>query len=104
MRQDGDPVLLAETERLLRKHSPVDFDSTIDAAPESIEFVRAVEDEEAWRVGYDSLEAFYAAHEAQHPDIRVYGAVRREMETEDILTSPGGTISKRIARHREQQR
>lgn len=103
MREDGDPVLLAEAERLLREHSPADFKSTIDAAPESIEFVRAVEDEEAWRAAYDSLEAFYAVHEARHPDIRLYGNVRREMETEDILTAPGGTIAQRIARHRAPQ-
>jgi hypothetical protein len=32
-------------------------------------------------------------HEAQHPDIRVYGDVRREIATADPLTSPGEMIS-----------
>jgi hypothetical protein len=93
-------VLLAEAERILAKHSPADFDTTIDAAPESIEYVRVVEDAEAWRSSYPSLDAFYAAHEARHPDIRVYAAVRREIETADPLTATGGTISQRIARLR----
>ena len=93
-------VLLAEAERVLRHHSPADFDTTIDAAPECVELARAVEDEGAWRVGYESLDAFYAAHEARHPDIRFYADVRREIETADPLTSPGGTITQRIARLR----
>lgn len=91
-------VLLAETERLLQKHHPGLFDTTIDAAPESIHYVRQVEDTEAWREEYPSLEAFYAAHAARHPDIRFYGQVDREVNTADPLTSPGGTISQRIAR------
>lgn len=95
-------VLLAEAERILAKHSPADFAATIDAAPESIEVVRAVEDTDAWKFAYPSLEAFYAAHEARHPDIRFYGAVRREIETADPLTSPGGPIQDRIARLRAQ--
>lgn len=33
--------------------------------------------------------------------IRVYGDVRREIATADPLTSPGGMISERIARHRD---
>lgn len=66
-------ALLAEAERILAKHSPADFASTFDAAPESVEAVRVVEDTDAWKVGYPSLEAFYAAHEARHPDIRFYG-------------------------------
>jgi hypothetical protein len=94
-------TLLAEAERTLQEHRPADFDSTFDAAPECIEYVRAVEEEEAWRAGYSSLDDFYAAHEAQHPDIRFYAAVRREIATADPLTSPGGTITQRIARHRE---
>jgi hypothetical protein len=62
--------------------------------------VRAVEDAEAWKASYPSLQAFYAAHEARHPDIRLYAAVRREIETADVLGSPGGTIAQRIARLR----
>lgn len=97
-------TLLAEAERVLSKHRPADFDSTIDAAPECIEFVRAVADEGAWRSGYSSLDAFYEAHEAEHPDVRFYAAVRREIESEDPMTSPGGTISQRIKRHRDAAR
>lgn len=61
-------TLLAETERILGKHDPVSFDTTFGAWPECIEYVRAVEDEEAWKTAYPSLEAFYAAHEARHPE------------------------------------
>lgn len=93
-------TLLAEAERILRQHSPADFDTTVDAAPECIELVRAVGDEGAWRARYESLGAFYRAHEARHQDIRLYADVRREIETADPLTSPGGTISQRIARRR----
>ncbi len=47
-----------------------------------------------------SLEAFYSAHESQHPCIRVYGAVRREIETAGPFEEgPGGTIAQRIERH-----
>ncbi len=94
-----DGVLLAETERLLRMHHPDDFATSVAAAPECVHYVRQVEDKEAWRAGYPSVEAFYAAHEARHPCIRVYGAVDREIETADIFTSPGGPIQERIARH-----
>lgn len=96
-------TLLAEAERILARHSPADFDTTIDAAPESIEFVRVVEDDGAWQAAYPTLEAFYAAHEARHPDIRFYGDVRREIETADPLTSPGGTISQRLERLRSER-
>ena len=92
-------ALLAEAERILREHGSATSDSTLDA-PETIEYVRQVEDQEAWKAGYASLEAFYATHEARHPDIRIYGPVRREMESGSVLTSPGGTIAERIARHR----
>jgi hypothetical protein len=96
-------TLLDEAERILRQHSPADFDLTVDAAPECIEFVRAVEDEAAWQAGYESLNEFYAAHEASHPDIRFYAQVRREIETDDPLTSAGGTIAERVARLRAKQ-
>lgn len=92
-------ALLMEAERALQKHRPAEFPTTIDAAPESIEVVRAVEDQEAWKAGYPSIDAFYAAHEAQHPCIRVYGAVRREIETAGPFEQgPGGTIAQRIER------
>ena len=90
--------ILAEAERVLREHSPAEFATTIDAAPECIEYVRAVEDGEAWKAGYPSIEAFYAAHEDQHPCIRVYGKVRRDIETADPMQATGGTIAQRIER------
>ena len=93
----GD-VLLAEAERLLAAHSPAAFDTSIDAFPECIEVVRGVEDEEAWRAGYSSLEAFYAAHEARHPDIRLYARVRRDIATISPLHDPGGLPSSLLAR------
>lgn len=93
-------VTLREAEATLQRHSPAAFGTSLDAGPECIEFVRAVEDEEAWKAGYESLEAFYAAHEERHPDIRLYGGVRREILTEDLLTSAGGTIAERIERSR----
>jgi hypothetical protein len=52
-------------------------------------------------VAYPSLEAFYAAHAHRHPDIRVYGQVRREIATAEF-GSPGGTIAQRIERLRSQ--
>jgi len=91
-------VLLAEAERVLREHGPAEFATTIDVAPECIEYVRAVEDEEAWKAAYPSVEAFYAAHEGRHPCIRVYGAVRREIEQADPSHGPGGTIAQRVER------
>lgn len=95
-----DAVLLNEAERVLKNHPASAFDSPAGAAPDCIELVRQVEDNKAWQAAYESLDAFYVAHEAQHPDMRFYAAVRREIETDDPLTSPGGTISKRLASHR----
>jgi hypothetical protein len=99
---DVNATPLDEAERILRQHSPADFD-TIDAASECIEAVRAVEDGEAWLAEYESLDAFYAAHEGRHADIRFYAQVRHEIETDDPLTSPGGTIAQQLARLRTQQ-
>lgn len=96
----ADSILLDQTERILRTHSPADFDTAIDAFPECIEYVRAVEDEEAWKARYPSLDAFYGAHEARHPDVRLYGEARRETLTGDPLSSPGGTPTQRLARLR----
>ncbi len=93
-------TLLAEAERILRLHSPDTFETTMDAWPECIEYVRVVDDQEAWKAGYESLDAFYAAHEARHPDIRLYGKARREIETADPLTSPGGTPTQVLDRLR----
>lgn len=81
-------ALLMETERVLRTHAPTAFDSTVDAWPECIEYVRVSEDAEAWKAGYASVDDFYRAHEVRHPDVRVYGEARRELESRDVMT-PG---------------
>jgi hypothetical protein len=73
------------------------------AYAECIEFLRAVEDEEAWKVRYPSLEAFYVAHQSRHPDIRLYGPERRDSMVEDPLARTAGRPSERFARRREQQ-
>ena len=49
---------------------------------------------------YQSLDEFYTAHEAWHPDIRYYAEPRREILTIDPLTTHG-TVTERIARLRE---
>jgi hypothetical protein len=93
-------VLLAEAERILRRHDPATFATAFDAAPECVEYVRAVEDEQAWKAAYPSLEAFYAAHVARHPCIEVYAAVAREIDTAGPFEEgPGGPIWQRIERH-----
>jgi hypothetical protein len=94
-------VLLAEVERLLAAHSPAAFDTSIDGFPDCIEFVRRVEDEEAWRAGYPSLEAFYAMQAARHPDIRLYAKVRRDIATISPVHDPRGLPSALLARRRE---
>ena len=64
---------------------------------------------EAWSASYDSLDSFYAAHEASHPDIRIYTVVWHEVADDDDLDPndpPNGTgelIAQRIAAHRAQQ-
>jgi CheY-like chemotaxis protein len=97
--------LLQDAEEGLREHSPADFETTANAAAECVDAVWFVEEEEWWRVGYDSLALFYAAHEARHPDIRVYAAVRREIPMAYASMPPEGigeVIAQRIALHREQ--
>jgi hypothetical protein len=79
---------------------PDAFDTSIDSFPECIEFVRRVEDEEAWRAGYPSLEAFYDTQAARHPDIRSYAKVRRDIATISPLHDPGGLPSALLARLR----
>jgi hypothetical protein len=53
----------------------------------------------------DSLDSFYAAHEARHPDIRAYAAVRHQILMADASMPPagiGGVIAQRVALDREQ--
>jgi hypothetical protein len=98
----GSDLLLAEAERLLATHSPAAFDTSIDGFPDCIEFVGRVEDEEAWRAGYPSLEAFYDTQAARHPDIRLYAKVRRDVATISALHDPGGPPSGLLARRRRE--
>lgn len=97
------PHLLRSAEGVLREHSPAEFETTPNAAGECVEVVRRVEDEEWWRAGYDSVESFHAAHEARHPDIRVYAAVRREIvlpeDPAKWRSGTGETIARQIALH-----
>jgi hypothetical protein len=93
-------TLLAETERILRKHDPASFDTAIDAWPESIEYVRVLEDEAAWKAAYPSLEAFHAAHEERHPDIRFYSRAVREIESRSLLEDGYESPSAKLARLR----
>ena len=93
-------VLLAEVERLLASHSPAAFDTSIDGFADCTEYVRRVEDEEAWQAGYPSLEAFYDTQAARHPDIRLYAGVRRDIATISPVHHPGGLPSALLARWR----
>ncbi len=96
-----DDTVLTYAEGKLLVCSPDDFDRADSFAfPECIEAVREVEDREAWKARYMSLDEFYAVHEARHPDIRLYGKRRREILTEDPLTAPGGLPSQQLARLR----
>ena len=105
LRREGTHNLLQEAERVLHEHRPADFETTADGAAKSIDVVCFIEDAEWWRVGYDSLDSFYAAHEARHPDIRVYAVVRRQILMGDASMPPAGigrVIAHRIALDREQ--
>ena len=92
--------LLAEAERVLHAHSTASFDTTSHVFPECIEYVRAVEDEQAWKAAYWSLDAFYAAHTGRHPDIRFYGEARREMAQAGLSSRPE-TPTQRLERLRQ---
>jgi CheY-like chemotaxis protein len=96
--------LLQDAEGGLREHSPADFETTADAAAKCVDVVCFIEDAEWWRVGCDSLDSFYVAHEARHPDIRAYAAVRRGIAMNPSMPPEGigEVIAQRIALHREQ--
>lgn len=93
---------LKSAEGVLLEHSPADFETTPNAAGECVELVRRLEDEEWWRAGYDSLESFYSAHEARHPNIRVYAAVGREIalpeDPDEWRSDTGEVVARQIAR------
>jgi hypothetical protein len=92
-------AVLTETERLLGTYHPDQFDSSFDAWSACIEAVRQLEETEAWKPGYPSLEAFFRAHEHRHPDIRAYAQARRRLETTP-LSEPLGPPSEQLARLR----
>jgi hypothetical protein len=94
-------AILEYAETTLQRYSPEEFAMNIGSAPECIEAVWHVVDEEAWRSAYPSEQAFYDAHSARHPDVRNYARVRREIEQHDPL-SPGGTIQERLRRLRDE--
>lgn len=98
--------MLRSAEAVLGEHSPADFGTTPNAAGECVEVVRRVGDEEWWRARYDSLDAFYAAHEARHPDIRVYATVGREValpeDPDEWRSDTGDEVARQIALHRAQ--
>ena len=103
LRRENMFQLLQDAEGSLREHSPADFETTANAAAHCVESVCFVEEEKWWGVGYDSLASFYAAHEARHPDIRVYAAVRREIPMASASMPPAGighVIAERIALQR----
>jgi hypothetical protein len=99
-------LLLNQAEVVLGQASPADFETTQNAASMCVAVVSNLEGLEAWRAGYDSLDSFYAAYEARHPDIRLYAAVWEEIAVENDLDPndpPNGTgevIAQRIAAHR----
>lgn len=68
--------LLESLEKLLREINPADFNSQ-EVEKGIYEMTAMVEDGESWRAEYDSLEAFYVAHEDRHPEIRHYAARHR---------------------------
>jgi hypothetical protein len=103
---DFDEFQLKSVGEVLREHSPADFDASPNAAAECVEAVGMLEERNWWRAGYDSLESFYQAHEAEHPDIRVYAAVRGEFPTLDALEPPDGigeAIARQVAMRRTPQ-
>jgi hypothetical protein len=91
-------LLLHQAEIVLGQSSPADFETTQNAASMCVAVVANLEDGDGWRAGYDSLESFYAAHEARHPDIRLYAAVWREIPIEDPNDPPNGTGAKIVER------
>lgn len=70
---------LLEADWVLRSYEPAEFDAEPYAFAQCAESVRVVEENGSWRSIYSSLDAFYAAYEDQHPDIRRYGVARSEL-------------------------
>jgi hypothetical protein len=94
--EDESELRIAEAS--LDEHSAADFETDPNAGVYSMLVVDDIEYEEGWREGYDSLDAFYAAHEARHPDIRVYAAVAQSFGDSEPGSWPSDVIVQRIAR------
>jgi hypothetical protein len=102
-------VQLGLVEEELEAHSPSDFATTPNAAMMCVNGVADLEQHEYWRANYDSLEAFYEAHEAEHPDIRLYASVGRDFPIPESLEIPEGSgeviaheiASRRLPRSRQ---
>lgn len=91
-------TILDNVEAVLREHSAAEFETTDNAAYESVYVVSSAVESADWRAGYDSLESFYVAHEDRHPDIRVYAAVAQSFpERSDPESWPSDVIVQRIA-------
>jgi hypothetical protein len=90
-------MMLDNVEGVLREHSPAEFETTDNAAYESVYVVSLAVESEDWRARYDSLESFYAAHEGRHPDIRVYVAVAHSFGDSEPESWPSDVIVQRIA-------
>lgn len=100
-------LVLNQAEVVLGQSAPAGFETTQNGASMCVAVVSNLEGAEAWRAGYDSLESFYAAYEARHPDIRLYAAAWDEVQADDPNDPPNGTgalIAQRIAAHRAQSR
>lgn len=103
-------LMLQHCDKSLRTYDPTQFKTSPTAAVECVTSTQVVEEKEMWRSAYDSIHLFYAAHEGQHPDIRLYAAVSRELGIEVLVkeTRPGepfdsetgDLIVKQIALHR----
>jgi hypothetical protein len=96
-------VQLGLVEEDLEAHSPSDFATTPNAATMCINGMADLEQYEYWRAKYDSLEAFYEAHEIDHPDIRLYAVVGRDFPISESLEIPKGSgevIAREIASRR----
>jgi hypothetical protein len=94
---------LGLVEEELEAHAPSDFATTPKAAMMCVNGVADLEKYEYWRANYDTLEAFYQAHEAEHPDIRRYAAVGRDVRIPESLEIPEGSgevIAREIASRR----
>ena len=105
--QDDRRLTFLIAEENLREDDPADFNTNDMRAALCVDSVRNAEEEEAWRLGYDTLESFYREHEERHPDIRFYALVSRELWNADLMTDASGTragigavIVQRIAAHR----